>query len=142
MQKQVISYPVPLFNNNIPINATFYQPSNFFISAITLGVTTTVTTSVNHNFVIGNEVKVLIPSSFGCIQLNGKKGYVLSIPSANQVITSIDSSMNVDPFKTSNANTQPQIKAVGDINSGQINNNGNITSTTFIPGSFINISPL
>lgn len=137
----VITYPVPAFQN-FPINAQYYQPSQFFISAVTLGGTTTVTTTVNHNYVVGQTVRLVIPPSFGCRQLNGTSGQVLSIPNPNQVVVTINSSVNVDPFKASSATTQPQILAIGDVNSGQTNANGPQNSTTYIPGSFINISPL
>lgn len=38
--------------------------------------------------------------------------------------------------------TSPQIIAIGDGNSGQINSSGSMLVTTYVPGSFINISPL
>ncbi len=137
----VISYPISAYQN-LPIEPQFYQPSQFFISAIALGPTTTVTTTVNNNFVIGQNVRLLIPASFGCYQLNGQQGLVISIPAPNQVRIAINSSQNVDPYKSSSATTQAQIVAIGDINTGQINSNGRISQITYIPGSFINISPL
>ena len=130
--------PTPIYNNP-PIEPQFYQPSQFFISAITLGQTTTVTTTVNNNYVIGQEVRLIIPFSFGCRQLNGLSAIVISIPSPNQVELNIDS-RGGDQFKSSTATTQPQIIAIGDVNSGQINANG-VNSILNIPGSFINISP-
>lgn len=142
----VISYPIPAYAN-VPIHAEYYQPSQFFISSVTLGTSTIVTATENLNYVIGQLVRLIIPPSFGCRQLNGAQGYVLSIPSANQVLLSIDSSKNVDQFKSSSATTQPQILAIGDVNTGyasttgpsipDINGNNQIT----IQGAFINISP-
>lgn len=126
--------------NNLPIEPQNYLPSDYFISAITLGVTTTVTTSVNHNYVVGQQARLNIPPSFGSRQLNQQSGIVISIPSANQVTLNIDSSINVDPFIASMATTKAQIVAIGDINSGVSNNNGRAPTGTFIPGSFINIS--
>lgn len=137
----VISFPIPPYQN-LPIEAQFYEPSRFVISNITLGITTLVTTSLDHNYVIGQEIRLLIPSNFGCFQLNNRKGYVLSIPSSTQVQVSIDSSQNVNNFifATNNIN-MPQIIAIGDINSGVVNSNGRVLNSTFISGSFINISP-
>jgi hypothetical protein len=137
----VVSSPFPPFQN-VPINPQFFKPSRFVISAVALGITTTVTTTVNHNYVIGQDIRLIIPPSFGCIQLNETKGIVLSIPAANQVIVSINSSMNVDPYIASTASTPAQILAIGDINAGQTNANGIISTLNFIPGSFQNISPL
>lgn len=136
----VISFPIPPYSN-LPINAQYYQPSRFVISAISLGVTTTVTTSQNHNYVIGQLIRLLIPPSFGSIQLNESESFVLSIPSANQIVLSINSSVNVNPFIASSATTQAQTVAIGDTNTGAINSTGISNVATAIPGSFINISP-
>ena len=132
--------PVPPFNN-VPIAPQYFIPQAFFISAITLGQTTTVTTTVNMDYVIRQQVRLLIPKSSGCRQLNNLIGYVIDIPAPNQVVIDIDSSKNVNQFTTSTAKTQPQIIAIGDINSGVINRFGPHHLGTFIPGSFINISP-
>lgn len=138
-QNQVVTYPTPLYAN-VPINAGYYQPSQFFISGITLGATTTVTTTVNHNYVVGQLVRLLIPFGFGSTQLNEQEAYVIAIPNSNQVTLNL-SSIGVNPFISATFNTQPQIVAVGGINTGAINNDGNVSDLTYIPGSFINISP-
>lgn len=128
--------------NNPPINPQYYQPSVFFISALTLGPTTTVTTSVDNNYVIGQLVRLVIPNAYGSYQLNETQGYVISLPASNQVVVTIDSS-NANTFISSptGINTRPQIMAIGDINTGQTNT-GRAGNITYIPGSFINISPL
>jgi len=128
--------------NNFPINSEFYEPSRFVISSILEGIVTVVSTTVDHNYVIGQQVRLLIPVCWGAYELNNKIGYVLSIPSAKEVVISIDSFgaspfilINPHPNFTQNA----QIIAIGDINNGHINqtrtNNG-----TYIPGSFRDIS--
>ena len=139
MLPPLIFGPQPLFNNPF-IDPDNFQPSQFFISAVSLGVTTTITTTTNLNYVVGQLVRLLIPYGFGCRQLNRRTGLVLSVPSPNQVIINIDSSQNVDPFKTNTLTTQPQIMAIGDINTGQVNANGPSVEAIFIPGSFVNIS--
>lgn len=136
----VISYPIPAYQN-VPIRADFYQPRRFDISAITLGQETTVTTSVNHDYVIAQEVRLIIFPGYGCIQLNGLKGFVISIPSPNQVVITIDSSQNVDPYISAMLENSCQILAIGDVNTGVINTSGRTNQITYIPGSFINISP-
>ncbi len=212
----VISYPIPAYSN-VPIEPQFYQPSRFVISAITRGQTTLITTSVDHNYVVGQAVRLLIPQLFGSFQLNEAQGLVLSIPSSTQVVVNIDSSFvdafiaspytatitNITQFITptvtaTNAflrgnsivfsgvggmtqinglvgsivtvsptsftinidttgfsaygsggvatlfnvpQTQAQILAIGDINSGITSSTGRVQPTTNIPGSFINISP-
>lgn len=136
----VISYPIPPYSN-VPIESNFYQPSQFFISTVTIGQNTIITATRNMNYVIGQLVRLLIPSSFGCIELNKRQGYVIGIPALNQVEINIDSSQNVSAFTASNVSTQPQIIAIGDINTGSINSHGRSPISTIIPGSFINISP-
>jgi hypothetical protein len=133
-----ISGPVALYAN-VPIHADYYQPSRFVISGITLGQTTVVTTSVAHNYVIGQLVRLIIPPSFGCRQLNESSGYVLSIPTTTSVEVGIYSAGG-NPYKSSSATTVAQILAIGDINGGIISTTGNIVPTTYIPGSFNNIS--
>jgi hypothetical protein len=139
-ERGVISYPIPLYQN-LPIQPQFYKPSQFNIAAISLGFSTTITTSVNHNYVIGQEVRLIIPPSFGCRQLNQQTGIVISIPAPNQIIVSINSQF-VDPFIAASSNIQvAQVVAIGDVNSGAINSYGIINQIINIPGSFINISP-
>lgn len=128
--------------NNPPINPQYYQPRAFPISALTLGPSTLVTTSVNHNYVIGQLVRLLISQPFGSYQINEQQGYVISIPAADQVIVTINSTL-ANPFiNNMSPNLTPaQIIPIGDVNTGVINATGRINNGTSIPGSFINISP-
>lgn len=86
----VISYPIPAYSN-VPIEPQFYQPSRFEISAISTGSTTTVTTTEDHNYVVGQLVRLLIPVPYGIYQLNNNQGYVISVPTTTQVVIDIDS---------------------------------------------------
>ena len=132
--------PVPPYSN-VPIAPQNYKPSRFVISSITLGQNTTVTTTVNNNYALGQLVRLLIPLSFGSIQLNEQTGSVIDIPASNQVTLNINSSQNVDAFVSSVATTKAQIVAVGDYNNGTTNANGRTQVSNVVPGSFINISP-
>ena len=140
MTNTVISYPIPAYQN-VPIEPQFYSPSRFVISDITLGGTTLVTTTEDVNYVIGQLVRIIIPPSFGTRQLNNQQAYVIAIPAANQVELDINSSQ-MDAFTTSTATTKPQLLPIGDINQGVTNSNGRTQNGTYIPGSFLNISPL
>lgn len=135
--------PVPLYSNP-PIEPQYFQPWSFPISAISLGVTTIVTLTIpaitNLNYFAGQQVRLLIPPTFGCRQLNNSLSYVLSIVSSNQVELNLNSTM-ADPYFASSATTPAQLIAVGDINTGPINSQGRVNNGTFIQGSFINISP-
>lgn len=151
MANTVISYPVPLYQN-LPIEPQWYEPSQFVITDITLGRTTIITmengtNDVSPNYVVGQLIRILIPSKYGTRGLNEQSGIVISLPSVNQVEVNIDSSQ-MDPFIASplflpfQSRTPPQIVAIGDFNSGAINNLSTMMTSTVIPGSFSNISPL
>lgn len=132
--------PTPPYNNPIP-QPQFYHPFNFVITAIVLGQTTIVTMNINTNFKIGQLVRLIIPNYCGCTQLNEKTGIVISIPADNQVQITIDSSYNVDAFIVpAVTKTQAQINPVGDYNNG-VTSRTPQHQKTFIPGSFINVSP-
>jgi hypothetical protein len=135
----LLNGPIPPYNNP-NIEPQNFEPSRFVISSMTLGYTTLITTSVNHNYVIGNLCRLLIPKGYGCNQLNESQGYVSSIPNPNQVVLQINSN-GINAFIAASLRQQPQILAIGDINQGSTNANGRKSTGTFIPGSFINISP-
>lgn len=133
--------PIALLNN-LPIEPQYYSPNFNFISNVTLGQVTTVTTTANTEFVIGQLCRLIIPPTYGCRQLNNVTGYVLSIPTPTTIVLAINSSQNVDAYIASSVSNQPQIIPVGDVNTGAINSQGRVNNGTFIPGSFINVSPL
>jgi hypothetical protein len=135
----LLNGPIPPYSNT-PIEPQNFEPSRFVISNISLGYTTLVTTAVNHNYVIGNLCRLIIPKGYGCTQLNEAQGYVSSVPNANQVVLQINSNGG-NGFVSANLTQQPQILAIGNINNGATNPNGRSSTLTYIPGSFINISP-
>lgn len=116
-----------------------YFPGTAFISAITLGTTTTVDTTSAHNFVVGQEVAFRIPNSsahnWGTVELNSLPntltpgspvyGYVVAVTDYNTVVVNIDSSsytaFNSNPdFADVPGLSYPQIVAVGDVNTGGV----------------------
>jgi hypothetical protein len=112
-----------------------YFPGTAFISAITLGSTTTIDTTDAHNFVVGQEVAFRIPSQWGTTQLNSLPNvttpgspiyaYVIAVTDYNTVIVNFDSSaytaFNSNPTVASVPGlSYPQIVAVGDVNTGGV----------------------
>jgi len=110
-----------------------YFPGDIYVSAITRGTTTTVSTTDQHNFVVGQEVGFRIPNVWGPFQLNELPnvlipgspvyGYVISVTDAQNFVVNIDSSA----FSAFNPNqpflgnrTFPQVVAVGDVNTGGV----------------------
>lgn len=139
-----ITGPIALYNN-LPIEPQYFSPWKFTITNISLGVTTTVTMTIPSittlNYVVGQQVRLIIPQSFGCRQLNEQTAYVIDVILPDQVVLNLNSSQGVDPYIASSARTPAQIVAIGDINSGQINSSISSTNPTYVVGSFINISP-
>jgi len=136
----VLSYPIPPYSN-VPIHPEFYQPRRWVIEAIELGQTTLVTTTTDLDYVIGQQVRFIIPYHYGIRELNEVSGYVISVPADDQVEIDIDSS-HMNAFVDAGLPTKAQILAIGDVNTGQVNISGRVNQKTYIPGSFINISPL
>lgn len=138
---------------NVPIMPGYFKPRVFNITAIALGVATVITCATAFNYTIGQEVRFLIPSFYGCQQLTGQTGLVIALPASNQVTVNINSvGYNAFIPSPTYGPTKPQIIAIGDVNTGNItyisfaNANvtatGRITTSTVLPGSFINTSPL
>jgi len=119
-----------------------YVPEDNVVTAVTTGSTTTVTTSMYHNFEVGQEVAFRVPSFWGPVQLNSLPntlvpgspvyGYVTSLTDNWTFVVNIDSS-SYTAFSnngTMTAATLPgltymQVLSVGDVNTG-----GNLITAT------------
>ena len=110
-----------------------YFPGTTYISSVTLGATTTITTSSAHNFRVGQEVAFRIPTAWGTTQLNSLPniptpgspiyGYVVAVTNYNTVVVNFNSTgytafTNNIPVANVNGLSFPQIVAVGDVNTG------------------------
>lgn len=125
-----------------------YVPGVSFITAVTTGATTTVTTTTPHNLVAGQEIAFRIPTGFGTTQLNSLPdatipgspiyGIVSSVTSNTAFVCNINST-NFTAFTTNIAITSvsgqsfAQVLPVGDINSGGVQYSG---STLYPSPSF------
>lgn len=110
-----------------------YAPNLGFISALSLGSTTTVTTTAPTNFQVGQEIAFRIPSAWGTTQLNSSNdviipgspiyGYVTSVTNSTQFVVNINST-GYTAFNTNQTVASvpglsfPQVVAVGDNNLG------------------------
>ncbi len=110
-----------------------YEPGVAYIGGITLGSSTLVSCTSNHNFVVGQQIAFRIPSAYGTTGLNSLPnaqipgspiyGYVTAVPANSSFVCNINSSS----FSAFNEN-QPvssvpglqfaQVLAVGDVNTG------------------------
>ena len=116
------------------LNPWLYLPGQNFISAISLsGTNVVVTTTSNHNYVVGQQIAFRIPSAFGSTQLNSLPNntipgspiyyYVTSVGS-NVQFTCTALSAGVTAFNSNQTVVSvpglqlPQVVGVGDVNSG------------------------
>lgn len=80
------------FYRIIPFPSIYY-PRRRFVVNITQAASAVVTTSVLHDFTVGQEVRMVVPSAFGMTQMNGLLATVTAISTANSTVTlDIDSS--------------------------------------------------
>lgn len=131
-----------------------YIPFRSAITAIVLGATTTITTSVNHRFVVGQEVLIQIPTvtttAWGTTQLDTEvfntanvipqQAYVTEVPTDNSLIINVNSSgFTAFAYPTSAeaalGMTFPAVYAIGDQNFGLTGPAPFIPPIT-IPGAF------
>ncbi len=126
--------------SNVPIQEQFYEPRRYQIEDITKGKTTTVTTTADHDFVVGQQTRINLPSEYGMYQINGRQALVISIPATDQVELLLDSTQ-FDPYVAATSNQVPQIIPIGEFNSGYLSSTGTVVTDINIPGAFINISP-
>ena len=116
-----------------------YTPYICNISDITRGESTSVTTSIPHGFVIGNEIQFFIPQNYGITQLNKRKGYVTAITSDTVTvdINSIGFNAYVTPSLPPYVVIDPaQIAPIGDANTGYLSPGGIPPRDQYIPGAF------
>lgn len=126
-------------------NSGTYSPKICDIEAITQAIQALVTTTVDHSFVVGQEVQFFIPPEWGMRQLNNLKGIVLGIPADDQILVTINT-LDFDAFVTP---TPPayvvispaQVAGIGDINTGTLSAGGVPANPNTIPGSYQNQPP-
>ncbi|MDE1970964.1 MAG: hypothetical protein KGI50_05310 [Patescibacteria group bacterium] len=132
--------PLPFIPSiNLPIHTDYYQPRIYYVSSITRGVTTIVTSASKLDYTIGQQVKLTLPMQCGMREINNQYAYVLSLPSDYSVEIDINSS-SYSSYSQLSTGTLGQILAVGDINQGQQNLTQS-SQTNYVEGAFINISP-
>jgi hypothetical protein len=70
----------------------YYYPRRRFIVAITQATSALVTTSVDHGYTVGQEVRFNVDPLNGMTQINGLMGTILTVPSTSTFTVNIDSS--------------------------------------------------
>jgi hypothetical protein len=65
----------------IPYSPLFYPPRRY-ITSITQAANAVVTTSVQHTYTVGQQVRFTVPSAFGMTQINGLTGNIIAVNTA------------------------------------------------------------
>lgn len=131
-----------------------YIPYRAAITAVSAGATTTITTAVNHRFVVGQEVFLQFPTvsatAWGMFQLDTEtynnanvvpqQAYVTAVPAANQITINVNSTgFTAFAYPTSAqaalGMTFPAVYAIGDQNYGPTGP-GPFTPPITVPGAF------
>lgn len=117
-----------------------YNPFACTIDGITIGSPTVFTTTVAHAFVVGQQVRILIPTGWGTTQIDNTTGFVTAV-TATTVTVDIDSTGATAFAYPSSATaalgiTYPQIIPVGDANTGYTAAGSVPPSPITIPGAF------
>jgi hypothetical protein len=132
-------YNLGLFNSGT------YTPTIVDIEDVSLSAEALVTTTIDHTFVIGQQVQFFIPPEWGMRQLQGRKGYVLSIPNPDEFVVNIDTTffdVFVTPSPPALVVIDPaQVAGIGDQNTGTSSLGGIIANPNTIPGAYQNQPP-
>jgi hypothetical protein len=73
------------------INPVQFFPNVMLITAITQANPMVVTTAVSHNLVVGQEVKIYVPSAFGMTQANGISAIITAVTAQTFTLGSVNS---------------------------------------------------
>jgi len=109
----------------IPTPPLYAPRRKFVVNVVSSGVTTVVTTSVTHQYTVGEEVRMYVPSAAnGMVQIDGLQGTVLSVDLTNNTFTlDIDSSSFTAfawPLTASFPYTPAQCMAFGSVAAGNL----------------------
>lgn len=126
-------------------NSGTYTPFVCDIEDITQEMFPVITTTEDHGFVVGNQVQFFIPPEWGMRQLNGLKGYVITVPQSDQISVNINTT-NFDAFEVPSPAQYvvidpAQVAGIGDINTGTSSPGGIPANPNTVPGAFQNQYP-
>ena len=132
-------YNLGLFNSGT------YSPFICDITAVTQAQEATITTSIDHGFIVGNQIQCFIPPQYGMRQLNNLKGYVSAVPSTTQITVTINT-LAFDSFVVPSVPAlvvidPAQVSGIGDSNTGTVAPSGVLSAPNTVPGAFENQPP-
>ena len=100
--------------NSGAVQDPLYQPAMRQISNITQAEQATVTTTFDHQYIVGEIVRLVVPIDYGMQQVNGQTGTIISVTDDTFVID-INTSL-YDAFVNSLTSLQyPQVIPIGEV---------------------------
>ena len=80
------------FMRIVPVDPRFY-PRRRFITAITQAASAVITMSVTHGYIVGEIVRIVVPTEFGMTQINGLLGTITALTTGgtNTITVNINS---------------------------------------------------
>ncbi len=79
------------FWRRIPFDSRFY-PRNRYITSISKAASAVIVMSVTHGFTVGQEVRIIVPTGFGMLEMNNLLGVITAInTTTNSITVNIDS---------------------------------------------------
>lgn len=126
------------FYRKIPFPSIFY-PRRRFVINITQAASAVVTTSVQHGYTVGQEVRMIVPAAFGMTQMDGIQATITAV-TASTFTLNVDSSAftafafplaAVVPF------TWAQVVPMGEDTSTALSNNQDILADATLNTSII-----
>lgn len=75
----------------VPFDPRFYPPYRY-ITAISKASSAVITLSVTHQYTVGQEIRIIVPSAFGMIEMNNQLAVITAIDTTlNTITVNIDS---------------------------------------------------
>lgn len=127
--------------NNPEINTISYFPSIHKISAITpiSDRYTQITTSASNTYVVGQQVRFLVPAQYGMSELNEVTAFVTEVISDTQFLANVNTLTFTSFIPSASTRIFAFVNPIGDVNSGALNSSGRNNNQLYIDGSFRDI---
>lgn len=126
----------------VPYDPIFY-PRRRFISKITKASSAVVTMTVTHGYTVGQEVRFIVPSAYGMVEMNDLKGTITAVDTVNNTITvNIDSSAFTTfafPVTANAPFTPAQVVPVGEDTAQALSSSVNILGDATVNQAFYGI---
>lgn len=108
--------PQPEFTNPI-IEPTHFSPRVFIIAGVIKGLTSTIITTEEHDFVEGQRIRIRMPQPYGMDQIDNEEGFILEISSSIGIVIDLDT-RGYDDFVATPlfVSTSPQVFVVTNLN--------------------------